>query len=255
MRIQSFKSTAIFTLSLGLTGCRVQSVLVMPSLTPYSYAAPGQTLEWLPYNSQARLYVIFDGTPPCKKSYYKIGPEPARCTVLKGHNGYFSYHFDTVAPSEPPVDTILHARSCPYCQIAIRPGNSSSVVSPEVVKNNDREDKNRVVSSKVVKSYDGPTGYTLPVSCSGTPAVTTVDNTTVQNGVQDQDTISWVPSYPYKSLRVTTSNMCSGGNNGVFTVDDVCTVTGSPGTKSYTVHLDQCDGSSSLTINNPPPAR
>jgi hypothetical protein len=232
MRIRSFTSITIFALALGLTGCRVQSVLVMPSLTPYSYAAPGQTLEWLPYDPKAApIYVIFDGVPPCEKPYYQVGPEPARCKVLKGHNGYFSYHFDTQPP--PQGDrTILQARSCPYCQIAIDPGNNNSAVL-----------------SKVIKSNDGVTGYSLNVACDKSGAAV-VTNPPV--GVLDNDLISWVPLFPNTGLKVTTSNICSG--SGVFATNEVCTVTGQPSTTpyQYKLHLDQCDGSSNLTINNPP---
>ena len=41
MRTRVFTSIAICALALGLTGCRVQSVLVVPPPTPYAYAAPG----------------------------------------------------------------------------------------------------------------------------------------------------------------------------------------------------------------------
>jgi hypothetical protein len=237
MRIRLFTSIAIFVLALGLTGCRVQSVLVMPSLTPYSYAAPGQTLEWIPYDPKAApIYVVFDGAPPCEKPYYQVGPKPAQCKVLKGHNGYFTYHFDTQPPPPGGDKTILQARSCPYCQIAIDPG-----------------DNNRAVLPKVIKSKDA-TGYSLNVGCdkSGGAVVT---NPPV--GVIDNDLISWVPLYPNTGLKVTTSNICSG--SGVFAANEVCTVTGQPSAAgqpsvsyTYNLHLDQCDGSSNITINPPP---
>jgi len=230
MHIRSFKSIAICALAFGLTGCRVQQVLVMPTLTPFSYAAPGDTLEWLPINSGATFYVVFDGVPPCADQYYKVEPgRPARCKVLKGHNGFFLYHFQTTEPSR---GTILYAKSCPYCNIAVKPGSNNSAVL-----------------AKVAKSADG-LSYNLAVSCQNNTAV--VDNSEVQDGVQDGSSISWYPTYPSKGMKVTTSNMCSGGNNGVFTVTDACTVTGTPATTPYpySVHLDQCnDGPGSLIIN------
>jgi hypothetical protein len=236
MRIRSFTSIAICALALGLTGCRVQSVRVMPSLTPFFYAAPGQTLEWLPYDPKVTLYVNFIDASPCAQQSYKLGPGPARCKVLKGHNGYFHYYIDTKPGPEPGHDTRLFARSCPYCQIAIDPPPNGTAVSPMAVKSTDSEP------------------YSIGIGCDGKKAV--VYDSAVRGGVNDQDTISWFPYNPYTNLKVTTSNMCSGGNNGVFTPDDACTVTGTPGTTSqYTVHLDQCDGSSSLTINKPPPAQ
>jgi hypothetical protein len=231
MRIRSIQTIAVCALALELTGCRVQSVLVMPSLTPYSYAAPGQTLEWLPYDPKTTVYIVFDGTPPCEKPYYQLGPEPARCKVLKGHNGYFAYHFDTEPPQPGREKTLLQARSCPYCQIAIDPGNSTS-------------------TARVIKSGDsGATGYSLNVGCDKTTGLAVVTNAPAS--VQDKDLVSWVPLYPNTGLKVTTSNMCSGGSNGVFGANEVCTVTGQPSTTpySYSIYLDQCKGSGSLTIN------
>jgi hypothetical protein len=233
MRIRLFISTAVWALCLGLTGCRVQSIQVMPSLTPYVHADQGEILEWLPSSSgAATIYIVFDGASPCEKQFYAIGPEPARCKVLQDHNGNFTYHFETT----PPGPTKLFARSCPYCQIAIGPGNGSGV-GP----------------STAIKSGDGA-GYSLLVSCQSGVAV--VDNTLVQSGVQDQDRISWAPVYPSQHLTVTTPNkMCSGGQGGVFTAADACTVTGTPGTPyPYSVKLDKCDGqgSSTLAINPTP---
>jgi hypothetical protein len=246
MRIRSFTSIAIFALALGLTGCRVQSVLVMPSLAPYSYAAAGQTLEWLPYNKNTTFYVIFDSPSPCEKQFYPVGPGPARCKVLKDHNGYFTYHFDTQPPPPsppPPANRVLLARSCPYCVIAVDP-------PPD----------NASVGVPGVKGADTGTGYSLNVSCKSGVAV--VDNTLVQGGVQDKDLISWVPIYPSSQVTVTThNNMCTGGTNGVFTAGQVCTVSGLPSTPGlppvtypYEVQLNKCSGSgsSSLTINPPP---
>jgi hypothetical protein len=253
MRIRSFTSIAIFSLALGLTGCRVQSVLVMPSLAPYSYAAAGQTLEWLPYDPKTTVYVVFDSPSPCAEQSYPIGPKPARCKVLKDHNGYFTYHFSTEKPlpSPPPPPppppghkTILLARSCPYCVVAVDPPPSGSAVA-----------------GPGVKGPDTGTGYNLNVSCQSGVAV--VDSTLVQGGVQDNDMISWVPIYPSGQVTVTThNNMCTGGTNGVFNVGQACTVYGPPKTSGlppvtypYEVKLDKCDGqgSSSLTINAPPP--
>jgi hypothetical protein len=246
MRIRSFTSIAIFALALGLTGCRVQSVLVTPSLTPYSYAAAGQTLEWLPSDPKVTIYVVFDSPSPCEKQFYAVGPEPARCKVLKDHNGYFTYHFDTQKPSSsppPPANRVLLARSCPYCVVAVDPPPDNSAVA-----------------APGVKGEDTGTGYSLNVSCKSGVAV--VDSTLVQGGVQDKDLISWIPIYPSTKVTVTTHNsMCTGGNNGVFTANQVCTVSGPPSSQGqapitypYEVQLDKCSGSgsSNLTINPPP---
>jgi hypothetical protein len=245
MRIRLFTSIAICAVALGLTGCRVQSVLVMPPHTPVPYAAPGQILEWLPSSPKAAtIWVVFDGVSPCEKQYYPIGPEPARCKVLKDHAGNFTYHFEKRKPDQ----TKLFARSCPYCQVAIGPGSSSSAGSSNAGESNE---------SKDAGNSNATAGYTLFVSCQS--GVAAVDNTLVQNGVQDQDEISWAPIYPSTTVTVTTpNNMCSGGQGGVFTAQDVCTVTGKPGTSyPYSVQLDKCDrkGSSTLSINQPPPTQ
>lgn len=249
MHIRFFTSIAICAVALGLTGCRVQTVLVAPSLVPYPYAAAGQTLEWLPSSPKAApIYVIFDSPSPCAKQFYQIGPDPARCRVLKGYNGYFTYHFDTQPPPPTPPPTggerSLLARSCPYCVIAINPPSG-----------------NGAVETPGVKGTDAGTGYSLTVSC--TAGVATVDSSPVQSGVQDKDLISWVPIYPSQQVTVTThNNMCTGGTKGVFTANQVCTVYGPPSSQGqppisypYEVSLDKCatPGSSKITINPPPP--
>jgi hypothetical protein len=234
MRIQSCNSIAICALALGLTGCRVQSVLVMPTLAPYFYATAGQTLEWLPYDPKVIVYVVFDGKPPCEKSRYQIGPDPARCKVLKDHNGYFAYHFETPESDSRTGQTIYNAKSCAYCRLAIVSGNNTIAVS-----------SNNVAPKK------GSTGY-LPfnVTCDANSKTAVVLDAPA--GVQNGDLVSWVPVYPYKDLKVTAPNICSGGNGGVFTQNVVCTVNGTASTTyQYKLNLDQCDGSSSLTINPP----
>jgi hypothetical protein len=161
---------------------------------------------------------------------------PLDAKSSKATTGYFTYHFDTQPPPRGSDKTILQARSCPYCQIAIKPGNNSAMLS------------------KVIKSNDGGTGYSLNVGCDKSGAAV-VTNPPV--GVIDNDTISWVPLYPNSGLKVTTSNICSG--SGVFAINEVCTVTGQPSTAgqppipyTYQLHLDQCVGSSNITINPPP---
>lgn len=125
----------------------------------------------------------------------------------------------------------------------------------------------RLAASRGGKSNDNGTTYNLFASCQSGVAV--VDNTPVQNGVQDKDRISWIPIYPSQQVTVTThNNMCTGGTNGVFTANQVCTVYGPPSTPgqppilyTYEVKLDKCDGqgSGNLTINPPssppPPAQ
>ncbi len=228
-------------LVLGLTGCRIQSTLIMTSLAPYAYATPGQTLEWLPSSPQATpIYVDLGVNSPCPKQYYLVGPKPARCKVLKDHNGYFAYHFETQEPDPKG----LYARSCPYCQVAIEPPSQT----PAVVATKGDSD-------------DSGTGYSLNVSCKS--GVATVDSSPVRGGVQDQDQVSWVPIYPAHQVTVTTNNnMCTGGDKGVFNANQVCTVSGPPSSPgqppvpyTYDVKLDQCagPGSGNLTINPPPP--
>jgi hypothetical protein len=242
MRTRVFTSIAICAVALGLAGCRVQSTLIMPNGATLPYAAPGEILEWRPSIGQTgTIYVVFNGVSPCAEQFYPIGPEPARCKVLKDHNGYFSYRFE----KNKPDPKHLFARSCPYCQIYIGSGNNGSA-GPSVAQ------------SKGNGGSKGGTNYPpLQIGCESGVAV--VENP-IQNGVQDQDQIYWVPSYPGKSVTVTVpDNMCTGGTNGVFAANQVCTVSGLPSTSgqppisyTYKVNVDNCQGSGTITINPPP---
>lgn len=235
MRIQLLKSIAICALALGLTGCRVQSVRVMPSLTPYTYAVAGQTLEWLPYDPNVPLYVVFDGSSPCEKSSYQIGPDPARCKVTEKRTGYLAYHIQTTKPDSKDRHSIFQAKSCAYCRIAINPETIS------------------VAPSREVKLKDGSTSYNVSVTCDAGSAVVIDAPDSVQKG----DLIEWIPLDFNTGLKVSASNICSGGNGGVFTGNDVCTVNGSasPNPYQYGITLDQCKGSGSLTIIPTPTAQ
>ena len=234
MRIRSFNSIAIYALALGLTGCRVQSVLVMPTLAPYFYATAGQTLEWQPSDPKATIYVVFDGASPCKELSLQIGPKPATCKVLEGRNGYFAYHFQTEKPGTEK--TILTAKSCPYCRFVIVSGNNTPAVY-----------------SKEMSPKEGSVGYILNVTCDKETGRAVVLDTPA--AVLDDDRIQWNQLFPYEGLKITTSNICSGATNGVFAASEVCTVTGSPAPTAYTysVQLSGCkDGSGTLTINPAP---
>jgi hypothetical protein len=247
MRTHLFTSIAICVLALGLTGCRVQSTLIMPNGATLPYAAPGEILEWRPAIGQTgTIYVYFNGVPPCAEGSYPIGPdEPARCKVLKDHGGYFSYY---LSPTKPPKPDPKHlfARSCPYCQIYIGSGNNGSA-SPSV--------------AEIKINGGGGTSYPpLQIGCES--KVSVVENP-LQNGVQDQDQIYWVPSYPGKSVTVTVPNtMCAGGTN-VFAANQVCTISGPPTTSgqppiayTYQVKVDDCaQAPSTLTINPPTPTQ
>jgi hypothetical protein len=279
MRTRVFTSIAICALALGLTGCRVQSVLVVPPPTPYAYAAPGQILEWRPYDRQAIFYVIFDGhSSPCAKAYYQVGPDkPARCKVLKDQNGYFSYHFSndppppdpstppsgqprskakscrycdvgpTPKPPPPPGRTprVFLAKSCPYCTVAIGPiaGNGAAPIRDG-------------------EGDDTGDNYSLRASCVS--GVAEVDSRPIQDGVQNGDQISWIPLKPSNTVTITMhAKICNGGPAGPFTTNQVCTISGPP-TESgqtpipytYDVVLDNCrQGSGNITINPPPPAQ
>ena len=245
MRTRVFTSMAICAVALGLAGCRVQSTLVMPNGATLPYAAPGEILEWRPSVGQAgTIYVNFNGAvPPCAARSYPIGPnKAARCEVLKDHGGYFSYYF---SPRKPDPKH-LFARSCPYCQIYVGSGNSGSA-GPSV--------------AEIKENGGSKNGISYPpllVGCDDNGNAV-VENP-IPNGVQDQDQIYWVPSSTGKSVTVTVpDNMCTGGTNGVFAADQICTVSGLPSTSgqppityTYQVKVDNCkQAPSTLTINPP----
>jgi hypothetical protein len=171
--------------------------------------------------------------------------------VLKDHNGYFSYYFNPTKPPNPkvsPTPKTLLARSCPYCQIYIGPGNDGSG-GPAFAGGGNGNGGN----------MNGTSYPPLQVACeTGSDKGPVVENP-ISNGVLVGDQIFWVSSYPGNPITVTTpANMCSGGQSGTtFAAEQICTVTGAPGTTySYTVQMDKCPGtgSSTLTINPTPPS-
>jgi hypothetical protein len=257
MRIRLFTSVATCVLALELTGCRVQSTLLTPTLAPLPYATQGEILEFRASSPKApTTYIVFFGNSPCAEPYYTIEPnKPARCKILKGRSGYFEYYFQT----EKPAPQKFFARSCQYCQvISVGPVNNGSAGSSQTGESNDSNKSNESKTGSATSAGAGHPYPPLPVSCDDDLGKAAVDNTLVQNGVQTQDKISWIPMNPAQTVTVTTpSGMCSGGQAGVFTAQDACTVTGTPGKYSYTVQLDQCagQGSSTLTINPTPPAQ
>ena len=252
MRIRSFTSVALCVLVLGLTGCRIQSTLVMPNGATLPYASPGQTLEWRPQATTEQLYIVFNGVSPCADQWYAIGPKPAQCKVLKEHNGYFSYYITpTQPPPKPkpvPTPKDFTARSCAYCQIYIGPGNNGSG-GPSLAGDGRGSGGN----------MDGTSYPPLQVACETDDSgkKTAVVENPILNGVLVQDQIMWVSSYPGNPITVTVpAGICSGGQSGTtFTAEQICTVTGTPGTYSYSVKLDQCanPGTGTLKINSTVP--
>jgi len=250
MRIRLFTSIATCVLALGLSGCRVQSTLVTPTLAPLPYAAPGEILE---FRASTPTYVVFYGTSPCAEPYYLIEPnKPARCKVRSGLSGYFEYDFEI---TKPPKGKFLFAKSCQYCQvIGVGIGNSSSAGSSQPGGSSDSGKSVDSKSSSNTSAGSGRPYPPLPVSCDDTQTAQ-VEDSWIQNGIQAQDKISWIPMNGAPSVTVTIpSGICSGGHNGVFTAQDACTVTGTPGTYPYSVKLDQCanPGKGTLKINSTP---
>lgn len=258
MRIRLFTFVTTSILALGLCGCRVQSTLVMPSLAPVPYASAGETLEFRAFGPNASSsYVVFYGTSPCMKPYYLIRPgKPARCKVRSGLSGYFQYDFE---PDKPSEGKFLSAKSCHYCQVvAVGVGNSSSSVSSQPDVNSDSRNSVDAKSNSNKNAGVGRRPYPpLQVSCDADTKMATIDNP-IDSGVQYGDRISWISVDGSSSPTVTMpSGVCSGGQKGIFTDKDVCTVTGAPGTYNYSVSLDQCPNSGHPTLNinsNPPPS-
>jgi hypothetical protein len=239
MHIRLFGSVATLVLAGGLSGCHVQSTVLTPTLAPLPYASPGQILE---FQGSTPSYVVFYGASPCAEPFYPIQPnKPARCKVLKGSKGYFEYYFQTERPREH-----AHARTCPYCQVIIVGPVNTGGAGPSQPGESTEVKTGSAASTGVSHPYPP-----VPVACDSDTGIAEVDNSVVQNGVQTGDKLSWIPMNPDQAVTVTMpSGVCSGGQNGVFTAQDACTVTGTPGTYPYTVKLDQCTkgGNSTLTI-------
>jgi hypothetical protein len=253
MRIRLFTSIATCLLASGLSGCRVQSTLVTPSLAPLTYATPGETLE---FRALTPMYIVFYRTSPCAEPYYLVEPnKPARCKIRSGVSGYFEYYFETTKPTD---GKFLFAKSCQYCQVvAVGVGNSSSAGSSQPGGSSDSGKSADSKSNSNTSAGSGRPYPPLPVSCDSDTQTAEVEDSWIQNGVQAQDKIAWIPMNGAQSVTVTMpSGICSGGQNGVFTAQDACTVTGTPGTYNYSVKLDQCanPGKGTLKINTSPSA-
>lgn len=253
MRIRLFTSIATCVLASGLSGCHIQSTLVTPALASLPFAAPGQILEFRAFGPNAPTsYVVFYGTSPCAESYYPIEPnKPARCKVRNGLSGYFEYDFET---TKPPKGKFLFAKSCQYCQvIAVGPVNSGSASSSQTSGGTDSSKNNDSKTGSKTSAGSGRPYPPLPVSCDLDKKVASVNNSSIPNGVQPQDTISWVPINPAQAVTVTMPSGICSGSSVVFTAYDACTVIGSPGTYPYNVSTDNCPtGTGTLTINPAP---
>lgn len=117
MRYKQFFSIALSGLLLAALSChtrsRVKSVFVDPTVGAYSYAAPGDTLEFRAFNSKSTpFYVIFEDPSPCAETYLKVTQDkPGTCKVT-ARSGIFQF---LVSNSPPNPHSRPHG--CGGCQI------------------------------------------------------------------------------------------------------------------------------------------
>ena len=121
MRSKHFLSIALCGVLLTAVSCKtkssVKSFVVDPELGSYSYAAPGDTLEFKALNPNTPpFFVIFEDPSPCAETFVKVTKDtPGTCKVRKP-SGTFRYAISKLPPSPD-----IQPRSCPQCQIFIVP--------------------------------------------------------------------------------------------------------------------------------------
>ncbi len=115
MRFKHFLSIALSGLFFTVVSCstksRVKSFVVDPGLGIYSYAAPGDTLEFKAVDPNVSpFYVIFDDPSPCVETYLKVTKDkPGTCIVRTKHR-FFRY-----GTSQAPPSSDVKPHTCPQC--------------------------------------------------------------------------------------------------------------------------------------------
>jgi hypothetical protein len=217
MRSKHFLSVALCGLLLTAVSCktrsRVRSVVVDPYLGVYSYAAPGDTLEFKALNpNTSPFYVIFAEPSPCVETYLKVTKDkPGTCKVSR-RSGFFRYSLSLLPPSP---DSKPHSCGgcqvlfpCAQCAILITPthGPIGVLPHPTTPSSYSSSEANAKENNVSVTSERTP----VPVGCNGgAVSVPTMD---VTNG----DTIFWAdPDALGTDLTITVpAGVCKGTGPG-----------------------------------------
>jgi hypothetical protein len=251
MRDKRIALIPVYGLLLVLVGCprqqptraNVRSVAVDPELGAYSYAHPGDILEFIALNpNTADFYVIFDGQSPCAKQYYLVTKDrPATCEVRSRTDSY-RYHVS----SNPPFQyqgPAAAPRRCPWCQIILTPPISGPPGTPPPPPPPTGS------KSVLIPSPSPADNVSVGVKCnSGTAGASPTDQSQ-GGGVFWNDADD-----PATELTITVpDNICSG--KSVFKQYELCTLTGPPRKEPYTYSVQangcQNSGNGSLTIDEP----
>jgi hypothetical protein len=247
----------LFTALSCHTRPRVTSIVVDPYLGVYSYAGPGDTLEFRALNPNASpFYVVFGEPSPCVETYLKVTKDkPGTCKV-NARSGFYRYKLSLVPPSPdskpwscPGCQIVF---PCPACIIVITPPNPGRPIGVPL--------RTPIPSSSPSPGIKEKGSESIPISvaCSGGAASVPTEDAT--NG----DTIFWaVPDTLGTDLTITLpAGVCKGTGAGQTVLKQMqpCILDtmppSYPHSYSYSVQMNGVSGcgravTGTLNIQNP----
>jgi hypothetical protein len=242
-----------------------RSIAVQPGLGVYNYAHIGDVLEFTALDpNTSPFWVIFEDPSPCTEKFVMVTKDkPGQCKVTAQLKVYYYTLSKTPPPAvpipTPPVEhpTAAAPRKCPQCQVMLIGPLPTSPSGPPSTTPSSPTLHSEVLSAPKTATAANAIPNAIPeqVECDSTGMTTVQPITQYQN-----DRIFWYYG-SLSNVAVTVPAGCSDDNNNPMTtfntIEDVCKLTGTPKTYSYTVKAPACakPGTATFTIVAPPKNR